>query len=233
MRKKYLVRTESLKEQVYRYLRDQIGQKNIQPGAVINMNAISLELGISKTPLRDALIQLESEGFVEIRPRRGVFVSRLGLDDIREIYLILGALESAALLVNGDRFKPDQLERMRQLNRQMKEALAEDDFERFYRHNLQFHQVYLHLGENKRLRRTVDNLKRRLYDFPRQPRWIKEWEEASVLEHDRLVEFLEKNDTRGAADFIRDVHWSFAVQERFIRRYYFPEPALAVSGSKN
>ncbi len=58
----------SLREQVYRYLRDQMHLGNILPGSSLNLNQISQQLGISKTPLRDALIQMESEGFVTIYP---------------------------------------------------------------------------------------------------------------------------------------------------------------------
>lgn len=95
--KKEILFTKSLKEQVYDYLRHEI-EKNIQPGAVINMDATSRKLGISKTPLRDALLQLEMEGFVTIAPRRGIYVNSLALDDIKEFYQVIGALEQSAIL---------------------------------------------------------------------------------------------------------------------------------------
>ena len=63
-----------MREQVYEYLRDEISNRKLLPGATININEISRQLGISKTPLRDAIIQLETEGFVTILPRRGVTV---------------------------------------------------------------------------------------------------------------------------------------------------------------
>ena len=90
---------KSLKEQVYDYLRVQMNEGRLRPGAFLNLNDISRELGMSRTPLRDALFQLESEGFVTIFPRRGVVVNTLTLEKIRNIYEILGALESAALLL--------------------------------------------------------------------------------------------------------------------------------------
>ena len=63
-------------------------------------------------------------------------------------------------------------------------------------------------------------MKQRLYDFPRREGFVKEWETASTREHDELIRLLETGDTRKAADFIRDVHWSYEVQRRFIDRYY-------------
>ena len=84
----------SLREQVYQFLRDQMQNGNLLPGASINLNQISRQLGISKTPLRDALIQLECEGFVSILPRKGVIVKATTLRDIRNYYDIIGALEA-------------------------------------------------------------------------------------------------------------------------------------------
>jgi DNA-binding GntR family transcriptional regulator len=67
-----------------------------------NINAISQHLGISKTPLRDAIIQLEIEGFVTILPRRGVTVSKLTLKDIKDSYKIVGALEGSVILITSN-----------------------------------------------------------------------------------------------------------------------------------
>ena len=74
---KEMLNTKSLREQVYEYLRDEINNRKLLPGTTINLNEISQQLGISKTPLRDAIIQLEIEGFVTILPRRGVTVKKI------------------------------------------------------------------------------------------------------------------------------------------------------------
>jgi len=66
---------KSLREQVYDYLRIQMNEGRIRAGSFLNLNDISRELGMSRTPLRDALFQLESEGFITIFPRRGVVVN--------------------------------------------------------------------------------------------------------------------------------------------------------------
>jgi DNA-binding GntR family transcriptional regulator len=214
---------KSLKEQVYDYLRQQFQQHRLQPGAVINMDATAKKLGISRTPMRDALIRLEMEGFVTISPRRGIFVNSLPLDEIREFYQVIGALESAALLSAFTRLGAPGVKKMDLLNRQMQKAIDRDDFDLFYEKNLQFHDAFIALSGNKTLARFVGNLKKRLYDFPRQRQWIKEWEQASIREHKEIVNFLAAGDAQSAALFLRDVHWSYAVQEKFIQKYYNPE----------
>jgi DNA-binding GntR family transcriptional regulator len=211
---------KSLKEQVYDYLRQQFQQHRLQPGEVINMEATSKKLGISKTPLRDALIQLEMEGFVTISPRRGIFVNSLPLAEIREFYQVIGALESSALHEAFPKLGAAGIKKMDGLNRQMQKAIDHNDFDLFYEKNLLFHDSFIDLCGNKTLVRIIGNLKKRLYDFPQQRQWIKEWEQSSIREHQEIVDFLAAGDPQSAAIFLRDVHWSFAVQEKYIRKYY-------------
>ena len=66
-------------------------------------------------------------------------------------------------------------------------------------------------------------LKQRLYDWPRRRGFVRAWELASVAEHATFALLVAKRDARGAADHLRDVHWSYAVQERFIEQYYFAD----------
>lgn len=222
--------TRSLREQVYDHLKGRLHRGDLAPGALIDLNAIAAEIGISRTPLRDALLQLESEGFVEILPRRGVRVAALTLERVRDSYQLLGALEGAALREARDLLDARRMDRMDELVTEMREALDEQDFDRFYARNLDFHDCWLELSRNAELQRTVRTLKLRLYDFPGFAELIEEWERASCDEHDSIVALLRAGEVDRAADYLRDVHWSFAVQERFIRRYYFGEPLEGEEG---
>ena len=106
---KPLLNIKSLKEQVYEYLREQMRTGGLRPGSAIDMEETSRRLGVSETPLRDALLQLEMEGFVTILPRRKIVVNALTLRDIRDFYEIIGALESAALRAAFARLGADEV----------------------------------------------------------------------------------------------------------------------------
>ena len=220
MDRKPLLNVKSLKEQVYEYLREQMRHGGILPGSAIDMEETSKKLGVSKTPLRDALLQLEMEEFVTILPRRMVVVNALTEQDIRNYYEIIGALESMALLKAFERMKPSDIDGMEALNAGMAKAVADGDFDGYYNKNLAFHDTFLNLCDNPSLVKTVNNLKKRLYDFPRVKGFVKEWEESSVGEHQALIDLLRAGRSQDAANHIRDVHWSFEVQEGFVRRYY-------------
>lgn len=221
--KKPLLNLKSLREQVYEYLRSEMQTGRLIPGSFINMNEISKQLGISKTPLRDALIQLECEGFVAFLPRRGVLMKKLTLDSIKNVIEIVGALESAVIMSVFDKILPNHLKEMAQLNAKMRAIMHDsktDSFDqRYYQLNIAFHDVFLNLSGNTPLRQIVIPIKQRLYDFPRLT-YIKEWEFINCDEHDLLIQFIKDGKPKEAARLWRDSHWSFTAHERFIREFY-------------
>jgi DNA-binding GntR family transcriptional regulator len=221
MADKPILNLKSLKDQVYEYLREQMHRGEILPGSAINMEETAKKLGVSKTPLRDALLQLEMEDFISILPRRGVVVNILTLQDIKNYYEIIGSLESTALLLAAEKIKNSDIKTMEKLMEAMKKAIDENDFDLYYERNLKFHNVFLNLCGNEKLIKIVNNLKKRLYDFPRQEGFVKEWEETSnSKEHHEIFNLIKEGKYQEAASYIRDVHWSFQVQEKFVNKYY-------------
>src|SRR4030042_4961220 len=123
MAEKPLLNVKSLKEQVYDYLREKLRSGEILPGSAINLDETSQKLGVSRTPLRDALLQLESEGFVTIYPRRGVIVNLLSLGDIKNYYQIIGAWESTAILQAFNKIGENEIRDMEGIIEDMKNAM--------------------------------------------------------------------------------------------------------------
>jgi len=218
-----ILQTRSLREQVYEYLREEMARGGLQPGEFLDLNELAARLNVSRTPLREALLHLEAQGFVTILPRRGFRLNALTLDDIRHFYEIIGAMEAAALRQAGPTLGPADFARMRQLDAAMSDAVAARDFDRYYEANLAFHDVYLQRCDNARLIAQLDLLKRRLYDWPRRAGMVQAWEEHSVVEHEEFLSLLECGNVAQAAAHLQDVHWSFAVQEPYIKAYYFAE----------
>jgi DNA-binding GntR family transcriptional regulator len=211
----------SLSAIVYGDLKRRLNEGLLRPGQFIDLSALGRELGMSRTPLRDAMIRLELEGFVTVYPRRGVMVRSLDLSDIRDIYQIIGALEASVVEHMSLRFRASDADLMDGFRDTMASSLAADDFDAYYAANLAFHDAYLDLSDNADLVRTVRTLKERLYDFPRRSGYVKEWELDSNSEHAETIKRLRSGDFKGCAQYIRDVHWNFEVQERYIRTYYF------------
>jgi DNA-binding GntR family transcriptional regulator len=214
----------SLRSQIYEYIRDEIQSGQLIPGAFIKMREISEHLGVSITPLRDAIIQLECEGFVTILPRRGILLNKMTLTEIKNVLEIVGALESTVIATVFDRITMMHLKKMARLNVQMKELLQSEAFdqafnERYYQLNIDFHGVFLNLSSNPSLLRIVIPNKQRLYDFQRLS-YLRSWELINCDEHDQLIDYIEAGERAKAVRLWQDSHWSFTAHEKFIREFY-------------
>ena len=215
----------SLREQIYSYLRDAIQSGNLEPGAAVNIDEMSRELGISKTPLKEAMIRLECEGFVTFLPRRGVQVRGLTGAELKDYYEIIGYLEAGVVGAVFERLRaPAVVRRLKRSNADQARTLKKGNFDRYYQLNLEFHDIFLSLSPNQTLYRMVVPLKQRLYDFPRKAYWP-EWETVNLGEHRRFIESIEKGDRAAAVAVIRDEHWGWQKHEPyFIRFYGFEKP---------
>jgi DNA-binding GntR family transcriptional regulator len=225
-----------LRERVYRFLKDQLNQGILSPGSFMDLKAIGTALGISRTPLRDALIRLEAEGFVTIHSRRGVMVNALDLETVRNAYQLVGALETAAIMECGPLMNDRDYTAMEALNDGMGEALAQDDFNAYYEQNLAFHCTYIDKSTNAELRNLISMHRERLYDFPRRQAYLKAWELNGVIEHAEMLRLMKQGDFASAATYSREVHWSFTMQEKFVNEYYFVrisdnKPETSLGGS--
>lgn len=104
-----------LKDQAYRHIRDAITTLQFKPGAPVMEGKLAKSLGISKTPVRNALVRLEQEGFVQTIPFRGTFVSSLSVAQVREMFEVRDALEELAVQRLIDRATMDDVERLRRV----------------------------------------------------------------------------------------------------------------------
>ncbi len=223
MEEKNSLGIKTIKQLVYEHLRDQIRKREILPGESINLEKTAKRLGVSRTPLREALIQLEMEGFVDILPHKGVFVNGITKDDIKDFYQIIGALEAAAILSAYPLIDEERLNSLKDMNRTLKETVKNKDFPLYNEVNLAFHSLFMELAANSYLKKIVDTLKKRLYDFPRTLEGIEEWGKQSISEHEEFVRLLEQGKPKEAANYWKNVHWDFKRQERFIVKYYLFE----------
>jgi DNA-binding GntR family transcriptional regulator len=209
----------SLREQVYEYLRNEMTSGSLTPGSAINLNKIAEQLGISKTPLRDALIHLEIEGFVTILPRRGVMVNALALSDVKNAYEAIGIIEAAIVMDCFDKISPVHISRLEELNEQMIKDVQNNDFSQLFQTNLLFHNVFNTLSNNPLFNKFMLPIKHRLYDFQGQS-YLRDWELKNCEEHSLFINFLKQGNPREAAGVLKDSHWSYAVHEASIKQFY-------------
>lgn len=184
----------------YEAIRRRILDNVWPPGHQALEQEIALELGVSRTPVREALIRLEREGLVQVIPRRGMRVLPLSAVDMREIYEVLTALESLAAEMVANRHLGDaELASLQAATDAMEAALARDDLDAWAAADEDFHARLIALAGNRHLAEAVhshwDRAHRaRMFTLRLRPKPI-----HSTQEHRALLECLRAGDSAGAA----------------------------------
>ena len=150
-----LVNYPNLGDQVYEAIRDQIVTGELAPGSQLGVADLSRQLGVSLTPVRDALNRLMAEGLVEDMPRRGYFVARLDHEAITDLLGARRLIELAAVEEGIDRVQPEQLDEMRQLAEEMEQLVDPDgryvDYAEFSKRDSRFHLLVVASAGNRHL----------------------------------------------------------------------------------
>ena len=189
----------SLVDAAYEAVRERILDNVYPPGHQALEQALAEELGISRTPLREAMIRLRNEGLLEIVPRHGVRVLPLSATDMKEIYETLTALESmAAELAARRRPGPAELKPLQDASRDMARALRADDLDAWAAADECFHRTLIELCGNRLLKQTVLNFwdrahRARMFTLRLRPKPV-----DSTEEHRELVERIRAGDAAGA-----------------------------------
>jgi len=222
------VRAESIADKVHALLRGEIASGTFRPGERILEKALASRMGISRTPIREALLRLETEGVVVCTSRRSYNVRVLTVQDVREIYETLGVLEGAAAAAVASRLTRDDLRDLRRVNRLMASAAAGADLQAFGVLNRRFHDIFLSRLDNATLRQTCHLVRAPLYTFPVQRHTLADWLRKSVAEHRAIIELAAAGDAAALGAYFRDVHWSYEHNRRYITDAFHREGEAAV-----
>ncbi len=206
---KSMIRAESLTDQVYSLLEREIVEGRMKPGERIREKELSQRLGISRTPIREALLKLEMAGIVVCNSRRSYNVRILTAADVSEIFEILGILEGAAVTSIAQEITEEDLELLEQYNEKMAETANTEDFHTFGAWNEKFHDVLLSKSRNHSLRDVCDTIRRRIYVFPVQPRTLSHLIDQSVREHIEIIRLAKAKDAAALGAYFRDIHWNY------------------------
>ena len=206
----------SLRKEIFTYLSNQIECGALTPGSLINVRKLTEELNVSRTPLREALAQLEIQGLVSILPQRGVRINVLTYEDLLNLFEIIGTLESQVVFTVFDKITDKKIDQMKRFNRAMEQAIEKGKNRTFHETNIRFHKVFLDLSGNHELTNYVSGLKLRLFGFALKS-YRDRFKRAIVAEHDVFIALLKEGDRKSAADYLKDVHWKFNYPDNFIR----------------
>lgn len=208
------IKTPRVTDTIYRLVREKIVNRELAPGSKINVDEMARQLGVSRTPVHEALSVLATDGLVDVRPRRGTFVTEFALEDYRETLDIRRALELLAAETICDHVDDEDVRELRSMVREMERVIVHevDTHEAARRHdakNLEFHLRLVTLSGNRRLLGMYEDLRAHLR-IARAHVDANEWLsrlETETQEHERIVRALEACDP-GALTAALDDHLS-------------------------
>lgn len=185
-------------------LRALIFAGELPPGSDHLESELAEKLGMSRTPVREATLVLESQGLLEVRPRKGVRISALSADDMREIYEVLTELESlAASLAAEARYSEQDLSRLKSATLEMEASVAADDREGWASADAAFHDELVRLGGNRRIQTIVSNFNDQVRRARAMTLHMRPMPRKSNEDHRALYEAIARGDAKAA----REIHW--------------------------
>lgn len=186
----------NLKQEVAQHVRDLILSGSVRPGQRLDQEGIAYELGVSRLPVREALIMLEAEGLVENIARRGSFVASLEPADIIDHFEMYGLISGLAAARAANVESGELTERLTQISAEMRSASDPKEHDRL---NFAFHQAINKAGGSRRLLSVLRTLSNNMPTsfFAHNTEWA--FKDKALDEHDAIVDALRRGDGEGAA----------------------------------
>ena len=185
-------------------LRKRIDSHALLPGQRLDEAELAEQLGISRTPLREALKVLSAEGLVDLRPHKGCFVTELGLRDLEEIFPIMATLEGRVAHEVASKRTPAQLKSLDALHEKLERHAAANDLDRYYETNYIFHDRMQECAGNRWLQIVIGDLRKLLKLSRHHSLRLEGRLEASLSEHRALMQALHGQDADAAERIMRE-----------------------------
>ncbi len=193
----------TLREVIVRTIRDGIIRGDFRPGEHITEPDLAERFGISRTPIREAFRQLETEGFLATVPRKGTVVAPITIQDVRDFYEIKSLLEGYAARRACERIAPDDLAEMEECNDRLLEAHQEGDLSQMLAFHNRFHEIFVRAAGNERLAQLVDGLVMQGQRF-RILLSLSDVMEDLVDQHREIVAAFQARDPVRAEELVRE-----------------------------
>ncbi|WP_397453262.1 GntR family transcriptional regulator [Pseudomonas sp. NA-150] len=197
------VERQRLHDTVVEHLRSFITEGVLAPGKKLNERELCETLGISRTPLREALKVLAVEGLIEINPNRGASVARMSELEIRETFELMSGIEAFAGELACERITDQELDEIKALHYAMVVSKNQNDLPGYYQRNRAIHDLINLAARNSALRQVYLTLNRRIHALrflsnQQAPKW-----ERALHDHEEMIEALQARDGKRLSHILR------------------------------
>ena len=192
-----------LRDVVFNTLRRAILKGELEPGERLMEIALANKLGVSRTPIREAIRKLELEGLVVMIPRKGAEVARITEKDLRDVLEVRTSLEKLAIELACDRITEDDIHDLKLACKNFEESFGKDDLTTIAEKDVAFHDIIFRSTKNARLIQILNNLREQMYRYRME--YLKDIAVRRTLaeEHRSICEALRARDEKKALDYIK------------------------------
>ena len=159
------MRNKKKKDQAYEQIRKLILQRRSTERFALSENSLAAELKMSRTPIREALQRLQTEGFIEIHPNRGVVIPEVSVVEVNETFALRMAVEEFVIREMAPQMSPDNIGEMDLYLARQREAMERNDVLEYLRHDKDFHDLFFRLYANSLIFNTIQRVLDRFYSM--------------------------------------------------------------------
>ena len=207
-----------LRDVVFNTLRQAILRGELKPGERLMEIALSQRLGVSRTPVREAIRMLEQEGLVIMIPRKGAQVAEISEKDLKDVLEVRLGLEELAVRIACQRITEDELEELEQAVKEFEEAMKEDNLGVLAAADVRVQEVIYGSTHNKRLVQIISNIREQMYRYR-----VEYLKDAAIYprlieEHHRMYDALKEKDQKQAVAYVeKHLHNQAEAVKKIIR----------------
>jgi DNA-binding GntR family transcriptional regulator len=201
--KKSLEKHLTLREIILENIRDAIVSGSLRAGSRVSEPELAERYGISRTPIREAFRQLESEGYLTVVPRRGAIVSEFTPKDIEEFYAIKSIMEGYAARRACENLTAKDLDRLQAINDKLAELAEAGDIKHFFKIHSDFHEMFIKAANNDKLHELIAGLVTKFQRLRFTSLSLPGRMAVSVQEHEKIIDAFRKKDPDLAEALVR------------------------------
>ena len=193
----------TLRESILETIRDAIISGSLKPGEKVAEPELAERFGISRTPIREAFRQLESEGYLTVVPRKGAVVVTFSQRDVEEFYAIKSILEGYAARKACEKLTPREIDKLQSINDKLRVLADEGDVRHFFKVHDNFHELFVRAADNEKLTEMILNLVGRFQRLRIASLSLSGRMAFSVQEHQKIIDAFRNGDAGLAENLVR------------------------------
>ena len=218
-------------ENVYNFLRTSIIELRVKPGQIINIKELSEFLKVSRSPIRDALIQLGKDGLVTTTPQKGTVVSKIDVPRVNEERFLRACIEERIMIEFLRIYKASDLDRLREILTQQRQAAANNDARGFLRYDDLFHSVFFEVTNRPFCLKVVQNMSGHYYRIRLLSLSEEGTRNQTLSQHEEILQLVLKKDTERLGKLL-DAHILEKETEENGLKTKYPDLFTGVSASR-